>query len=455
MRNRSFLIIAAIFFTLSSCEPDTEEVALDGKLEFILSDESSVHSGGRAQEDSLATLVASLVDANGDIVLENTPLPLVDFGGAKVTEPIGLPTGSYTITSLWLVDKEGKVIYATPQSGSEQAYLVNNPLPISITISEDEVTQITPEVLPLEGSTPQAFGYAFFSFNIIPTFDFQLATFELREDTGIQLTSANLTVTNQDGIFVSTTLEATTNKIRLPREAGPYSVSITKGGFNRFEEMFTVDSLLSHTEDPIEVVITELKGGGTLTLQPDATTGKDAVLWSFYPKQNMGSHEDVQAQNWFWIDQTTRGSGTRASLIDFDLSSIPTGSKIVSATLFLYYNQSSVDVPITGGHSYFNSSNAYQLNRITGPWQEDAVTWNTKPQVTAINRVLLPSPSSKYDDSTIDITGLIQDSVDDPENSHGLQLSLQGTDHYAAVIFASSDHPQSTLHPKLVVTYHQ
>lgn len=58
------------------------------------------------------------------------------------------------------------------------------------------------------------------------------------------------------------------------------------------------------------------------------------------------------------------------TLVEFDLSSIPVGSKIDVATLKLYARYSSA------------AGRTYIVSRITGSWTEMLVTWNNKPSVT-------------------------------------------------------------------------
>lgn len=96
----------------------------------------------------------------------------------------------------------------------------------------------------------------------------------------------------------------------------------------------------------------------TLTLQPDGTAGKDCVINRDLPTSpsdnialNVGEHNAAV--------QLLRG------LIQFDLSSIPAGSAIISATLSLWLNVE-------------NSSNSrtMRLFRSKRDWVESQATWN-------------------------------------------------------------------------------
>ena len=75
----------------------------------------------------------------------------------------------------------------------------------------------------------------------------------------------------------------------------------------------------------------------TITLQPGPSTGKGAILNSLYPTTNTGSYYDFISYNWTFSGN--EGLGT--SLIQFDLSAVPAGVTITSATLSLYYDPTS------------------------------------------------------------------------------------------------------------------
>ncbi|MDA3816648.1 MAG: DNRLRE domain-containing protein, partial [Prolixibacteraceae bacterium] len=112
------------------------------------------------------------------------------------------------------------------------------------------------------------------------------------------------------------------------------------------------------------------------------------------------------------------------------------------------------DSPANGSHSTMDGSNEAILCRITSPWEENTVTWNNQPSVTTQNQVILPeSNSSNQDYLYIDVTNLVMDMLDDPDNSHGFLLKLVIEEHYRSLIFASSDNDNPALHPKLEIYY--
>jgi hypothetical protein len=186
----------------------------------------------------------------------------------------------------------------------------------------------------------------------------------------------------------------------------------------------------------------------TLTLQPNSNSGKDAVLSDIEFLTNYGSHPEITALAW-----TCGGSPCLLrSLLEFDLSTIPEGSTIKNAKLSLYSWTSGAN----GSHSTQGGSNQSLLQRVTSNWSEDVVNWNTQPSVTTTNQVTLPASSSTIQHYTdIDVADLVQDMIDDPDNSFGFLFRQMTEQSTRKMVFASSDHTDSGLHPKLVIEYEE
>jgi hypothetical protein len=124
-----------------------------------------------------------------------------------------------------------------------------------------------------------------------------------------------------------------------------------------------------------------------LKLQPDGDEGKDAMVWTTgkwakykIPNQqrNYGNDKRLLAHAW-----TNSGhKDTTRILIYFNLSSIPEDVKIISAKLSLYNYENTSS--FFGEHS---GDNGGYIQRITSSWNENTVTWNTKPKSTSTNKV--------------------------------------------------------------------
>ena len=97
----------------------------------------------------------------------------------------------------------------------------------------------------------------------------------------------------------------------------------------------------------------------TIKVQPTPTESQDAMIISDSPGTNFDG-------NWRLSVGTTASAKAR-SLIKFDLSSIPAGTRIDTASMQLYFSQdhtsSDFDVPL-------------EARRVTQSWTESGVTWN-------------------------------------------------------------------------------
>lgn len=167
---------------------------------------------------------------------------------------------------------------------------------------------------------------------------------------------------------------------------------------------------------------------------------------------NYGSSPYFSANEWTHGGYKT----TKRSLINFDLSGIPPSAIIESAKLSLYaYNDPNnwhMNFTITGDPGF--KLNACYLRRITDPWNESTVTWNNQPSTTTIHQVSLDESTSHGEDYlNIDITALIQDMVENPDQSNGLMLILKSEIKYAQMALCSSDHPDESKHPVIEIKY--
>jgi PKD repeat protein len=179
-----------------------------------------------------------------------------------------------------------------------------------------------------------------------------------------------------------------------------------------------------------------------IVLQPGPDEGKDTYINTFYSSGN-GSTQSFIASAW------TYGGveGIGRSFIQFNLPVLPAEYTNFRAELSLYYDYSSQHV----GHG---GDNACKLERITSDWYEYGIDWYNQPSVTNQNAVYL-SASATSDQSypDTDVTLLIKDTYENPDNSFGFRLSLVDEFIYRSMILASSDHPDEMIRPRLTIRY--
>lgn len=186
----------------------------------------------------------------------------------------------------------------------------------------------------------------------------------------------------------------------------------------------------------------------TVTFQPDAVSGKDGVVDSYYPLVDNSTIAEFNTVAW-----THNGSSEiQRGFIDFNFTSIPPNAVIQSAHLTLYNNPNSINGFGNGQHSHLSGSNAALLQRVTSTWQEN-VNWTNQPSATSVNQVIIPQDTNPNQNYTLDVTLLVQDMINNPATSFGFMLKLQTEVNYRCLVFASSDHSNSSLHPKLEITY--
>ncbi|MBI3142604.1 MAG: S8 family serine peptidase [Bacteroidetes bacterium] len=179
-----------------------------------------------------------------------------------------------------------------------------------------------------------------------------------------------------------------------------------------------------------------------ITLQPGANDGKDAMIKSDNKSSNLHKIPDYAGWSWQLSSALSIGRG----FIDFDLSGIPKGAKIKSASLSLYHSNSS-----NAGQA---GDNASYLRRIIEPWNEVGVTWANQPATSPLNQVRLPKSTSQTQDYVdIDVTDLIIDMVNYPDSSYGIMIRNVIEKSQKSLKFFSSDGSISSEWPKLEVCY--
>lgn len=154
------------------------------------------------------------------------------------------------------------------------------------------------------------------------------------------------------------------------------------------------------------------------------------------------------------------GSGVKIytrNLIKFaDLSSIPAGSTITSAKLFLY-GMPSAPTGDFGNSTYPGSPyNTYGTNRgwvyeLAAPFST-TTTWRTQPSYLHTDSVAIPASNSRWSaDDSMDVTTLVAHMF--VSGNHGFIIKLDTEVNYRERLFASSRYSDTTKHPALRVTY--
>ena len=192
-----------------------------------------------------------------------------------------------------------------------------------------------------------------------------------------------------------------------------------------------------------------------LTLQPGPDKGKDAWVWSFDParevnfgeksESNYGLSNVLRAEVWKWggkeVPDTIRG------FLEFDLSEISKKTSVFEAKLSLYYYSNEGFTPQLG-------NNELIIQRVAKEWNETDINWVNQPDGIERNQIILPaSVNTEQNYIDIDVRNLVQEMVYFPENNYGFLLKLKNEIEFNGLTFASSEHENEKLRPKLYIKY--
>jgi len=118
-----------------------------------------------------------------------------------------------------------------------------------------------------------------------------------------------------------------------------------------------------------------------------------------------------------WDGAGSSDNWERDSFYRFNLSSIPSGVLISSAILYIYYFDYDDTNPV---------GRELTCYRITSSWNEDTVTWNTRPSYnsTVTSSDTVPGTWSWMN---WNVTRDVQDFIDVEETNYGWQIMDEGT----------------------------
>ena len=173
----------------------------------------------------------------------------------------------------------------------------------------------------------------------------------------------------------------------------------------------------------------------TLTLQP-ANNSYEGIIDNYWPT--------------LWLQNGQILVAAR-SCIKFDYSGIPSGATIDSAKLLLYSDPNPLNGDLVNAQS--GTANACYVQRITSNWvMPNPFTWNKQPAYTTVNQAVIPQSTSSAENDTTNVTSLVKDML--TYGNNGFFIQLQNEVIYNVRQYVSSTNTNSTLYPKLVITYH-
>lgn len=202
---------------------------------------------------------------------------------------------------------------------------------------------------------------------------------------------------------------------------------------------------------PIPITPTEK----TLSLQPGPDSGNDTYV-SFLSNDptwangnnNSGpqTSKELSAVAWSY----NGGLSLTRTYISFNLAQIPANAEIISAKLSLYGLPSSVVSPQGN-----QGDNQIVIQEVTGNWNESTITWNTQPSTSGTNQIGMGPFTGTFnlDLADIDVTLLVKSMHSVTEKTGGFCIRLKDETVYKSLVFASSEYPDASKRPKLVIVY--
>jgi hypothetical protein len=404
-------------------------------------------------------LMISVEDTKGNSVLSDKLVPLYTFGTNFVSDKVELKSGEFRLTKFMVIDPSGAVIYASPLAGSPLAYLATKPLPTTFKIIPDQNTPVPTQVLLVGTLSPSQFGYATFGVQIITPLDFYTYCILDKDNTlsgaPIVMTTAKLTISNNNDWKYTFTLTAAVNHLVIRGGSEKYTFLLEKEGYVAQQLTFTSQQLTAASNEK-PLVLKILTGVPPVTqimfFQPGPTTGKDAMISNIEPDKNFGDYKYFEAT--YMSEPMLTVMRSNRSLIFFDLSKLPKSAVIKKAVLNLKY-----DLPVPWDSTIFVSSNATTpkpygvLQKIIEPWEENTVTWNKQPKTTETGQVFIQPFIKNSNVIEVDVTSLIAITATNTLPNCGLLFKLSSNEKFKGFRFASSDYPDSLMRPRLSVQY--
>ena len=212
-------------------------------------------------------------------------------------------------------------------------------------------------------------------------------------------------------------------------------------------QLMAVDSLGQTGVDTMSVVVK----GGPVTV----------VLHTFFPGTGYSPYEMMILANSSnpagnsvspeLLAETWTIGGTEVwghSFFKFNMSPIPAGANISSATLVLF----SDTLPLNGDlvHANYGTTNDFWIQRVASSWDQNT-NFNTQPSVDSIGTVHVPQTNQPFLNLSLDVTTMVSNMASNGNN--GFEMRLNTEQIYNSRIFCSSHYSDSTRRPYLSVTY--
>ena len=247
------LLLATVF---PGCRED--EPAKPGNIRFTLNP-SVVTDGQGRKATSLpdgASVYVSIRRISGDEIYSLQPVRLLKLGDEYISEPLPLAGGNYELTDFLVADGAGNVVYAAPKEGSELASWVDDPLPQTFAVSDNDIAQVNVQVLPTDAHQPEQFGYVTFHVDVVALPRFQLSVFRA-DGTDLVFSPAHVYLLSDGDTVYHRHLPAGTQPISFSGDPGAtYTLVVQGDALMTYSRTFVLVELLSELNGaPLQVTL--------------------------------------------------------------------------------------------------------------------------------------------------------------------------------------------------------
>ncbi len=441
LTTKTLFLSALLLFAFSSCEKPIEPENNFGQLKFTFSAsdfQSNLKSAADYDSTKVYTLLVTITDKDGNLVMDTEPVELYKFSDGFVSKKVELKEGDYALTEFMVVDSNAEVMYATPKEDAPLAYLVNKPLPVDFTISANSSVGLRVEVLPVDNHTAEEFGYINFGFSIVNPLAFYAAAYIDNPVMSYRrLIKAQLSIYDPEGKHYQFKLDAKINELVIKAMRGQYIFVVKTDAYeNKF--LFAQEDLMNTSlKEPLYLPLGDSTGIHELLIRTSPENTKDALITDLDVNMNFGHHALFAAS--FRSEPILTVMRTTRSLMYTNIRRhLPKSATITKVELELTVTGNIYTMQTEA--SDFRPMYTGVLRQVTEEWKEDTVTWNSQPKTIEANQVIIHyNPWIDFNKRTYDITPLFVpvDKINAP--NFGFLFSHYPEDMPGGIEFSSSD----------------
>lgn len=253
----SALSFLMLFITLSCDQEDFNKPIVYGEVNLGVNPIENVKNGrveGLGLENATSVLL-TINEADGSSTEYSlSEIDLFQLEGSYISQKLSLPIGEYELTAFLVLDSNQNIIYATPESDSEQAQNVHSALPIQFTIETDEIITLDIEVISTEDLDLEDFGLVGFNITEVEILNFMV--YVSQKGNLDNLLEAEIAISSESYSFSQDLASVASNSVSIRDGFSIYDFSIEKEGYLPFNASLTRDSLSKHSSIPWTIELT-------------------------------------------------------------------------------------------------------------------------------------------------------------------------------------------------------